>query len=171
MGKYAALLRGINVGGNKKVPMSDLKKAFESAGFKNVKTLLNTGNIAFESSKADSGAISKLLEKKFGFSIPALVFDFSSIEKIIKMNPFRNVKANPGIRLYVTFLPEKTQTKKTYDSPDGSFHIIKVIDYFVFSYLDLSKTETPDSMEMLEKVYGKGITTRNWNTVVKISKL
>jgi uncharacterized protein (DUF1697 family) len=171
MGKFVALLRGINVGGNKKVPMADLKKVLESMGFKNVKTLLITSNAVFEGAKADSGKISRELEKKFKFPIHTIVHEFSIIEEMSKANYFKNIKVTPDIRLYVTFVSEKPKTKATYNSPDGSFHIIKVTDNAIFSYLDISKAKTPQAMNILEKTYGNNITTRNWNTVVKISKM
>ncbi|MBM4406965.1 MAG: DUF1697 domain-containing protein, partial [Chloroflexi bacterium] len=64
-----ALLRGINVGGNKVIKMADLAKAFTSLGFANVRTLLASGNVVFEASNAKaatSSVIEAALEKAFG---------------------------------------------------------------------------------------------------------
>ena len=58
--KYVLLLRGINVGGNKKVPMAELKKALAALGFENIKTLLNSGNVVFETEQTPEN---KLVEK------------------------------------------------------------------------------------------------------------
>jgi uncharacterized protein (DUF1697 family) len=182
--KYVALLRGINVGGHKKVPMTDLKKFLEKAGFQNVRTLLASGNVVFsqrdglpESEEENINKllekISTILEKKFGFSIPVLLRKFSEIEDLIKLNPFKDIKVTPQIRLYATFLPEKLKKKTSvsYTSPDKSFKIISAEKDTIFSVLDLTKSKTPEAMGILEKEFGKNITTRNWNTVVKISKL
>ena len=63
MTKYVAFLRGINVGGNNKVEMPKLKKAFESSGYKNVATYINTGNVIFESDKKNPGTLAQEIEK------------------------------------------------------------------------------------------------------------
>jgi uncharacterized protein (DUF1697 family) len=75
--KYAALLRGINVGGNNKVPMKVVVQLFESAGFTNVSTYINSGNIFFESDvnhKVEiTSTILELFNKEFKFEIPTLI--------------------------------------------------------------------------------------------------
>ncbi|MDE3058380.1 MAG: DUF1697 domain-containing protein [Bacteroidota bacterium] len=174
--KYVALLRGINVGGNKKVPMAEMKKVLEKIGLKNVVTILASGNAVFESEIESvdklTADISAALEKKFQFSIPVLLRTFSDIEKMIALDPFRGIKITPQIRLYVTFLSEKPKGKiSAYVSPDKSFRIISGTENAAFSVLDLSKANTPEAMSFLEKEFGKNVTTRNWNTVVKIGKL
>ncbi len=71
--KYIALLRGINVGGNKKVPMPELKDCFEKIGFKNVLTYINSGNVIFESTETNKTKLVQLcevaIEKQFGFRV------------------------------------------------------------------------------------------------------
>lgn len=173
---YVALLRGINVGGNKKVPMTDLKKILEKLGFKNVRTLLASGNVVFEvpgKTSVSSSGLETAIEKKFGFPVPVILIPFSQIEEIIKLDPFRKTKLTPETRLYVTFLSKKPESKLTipYHSPDRSFEIISIAGNIIFSVLDLTKAQTPDAMNILEKEFGKNITTRNWNTVVKIAAL
>ena len=176
MQKYAALLRGINVGGNKKVPMAELKKILEKSGLKNVKTLLASGNVIFESNSNIlqlQTLIPSIIEKEFGFPVPVLLRTYKEIEKIIELNPFKEIKVTSQIRLYVTFLFENPEKKSTasYISKDESFKIILLSDKTVFSVLDLSISNTPEAMNMLEKIYGKNITTRNWNTILKIANL
>ena len=85
---YVALLRGINVGGHKKVEMSKLKQAFEDAGYENVSTYINSGNVIFESKKkVDTLSIEKMLEKVFGFEIFVVVRDVGNIQKLCKAIP------------------------------------------------------------------------------------
>jgi uncharacterized protein (DUF1697 family) len=174
--KYVALLRGINVGGHKKVPMADLKKTLEKMGFKNVRTLLASGNVLFEAPEktaVSSEAIEASLKKKFGFTVPVILIPFSKIDDIIKTDPFRKIKLTPEIRRYATFLSEKTKSKLPipYRSPDGSLAILSVSGNTIFSILDISRSKTPDAMNILEKEFGKNITTRNWNTIIKIGAL
>jgi uncharacterized protein (DUF1697 family) len=183
MQKYVALLRGINVGGNKKVPMAELKKVLEKSGLINVKTLLASGNVVFSQRdgfpESNSNIlqlqrlIPSIIEKEFGFPVPVLLRTHKEIEKIIELNPFKEIKVTPQIRLYVTFLFENPEKKSTasYISKDESFKIILLSDKTVFSVLDLSISNTPEAMNMLEKIYGKNITTRNWNTILKIANL
>jgi|SRR5579884_2536688 len=151
--KYLALLRGINVGGNTKVEMAKLKECFEKLGFTEVKTLLNSGNVVFESPENSllKEKIEKQLEQTFGFYILVLIRTAEEIKKLIAKDPFKEVKITPDIRLYVTFLPEGGElTTAITVSPQKT---------------------TTDLMTRLDKKYGKTITTRNWNTVIKIAKL
>lgn len=176
MPKYVALLRGINVGGNNKISMAALKITLEKIGLKNTTTLLASGNVVFESEIKNSGKliskISEALEKKFHFPIPVLLRPFSEIEKLIALDPFKGIKVTPQIRLYVTFLSQKPKsTAVSYISSDTSFRIISTTKNAVFSVLDLSKAKTPEAMGVLEKIFGKNVTTRNWNTIIKIAKL
>ena len=85
MAKYVAFLRGVNVGGNKMVKMEDIKKAFEALKFKNVKTLLASGNVLFEISKADETAlcakIAEKLKSVFGFEVGVLVRSIEELQR------------------------------------------------------------------------------------------
>lgn len=177
MQKYVALLRGINVGGNKKVPMAELKKVLQKNGLHDVKTILSSGNVIFESDSISidelQTKISSAIEKAFRFPVPVLLRTFKDVEKLVALNPFKGITVTPQTRLYVTFLSEKLKSKLALDhtSPDKSFKIISAADGAVFSVLYLSITGTPEAMSALEKEFGKDVTTRNWNTVVKIAKL
>ena len=173
MNKHVSLLRGINVGGHKKVPMANLKKEYEKMGFSNIKTILNSGNVVFEGNDKNLHHIPAHLEKAFGFEIPVITIPYEQILQIIQIDPFKNIEVTPKTRLYITFLPEphKSPLKIPYSSDDNSFQIIYQTATMLFSILDLNKTGTVDAMNILEKAYGKNITTRNLNTVQKIGKL
>jgi uncharacterized protein (DUF1697 family) len=173
MNKYVSLLRGINVGGHKKVPMAELRKEYEKIGFKHVKTLLASGNVVFEGQEEDLDKIPGHLEKAFGFSIPVITVPFTVIEDIIAADPFNSITVTSKTRLYITFLGEasKPGVSIPYKSEDGSFRILQRSGDLVFSVLDLEKAGTPDAMKVLEQGFGKNITTRNYNTVVKLAKL
>ncbi len=145
--KYVAFLRGINVGGKSMVKMADLKKLFESLEFTNVKTLLNSGNVIFEASSSKSLAqnIETALEKKYGRQINVIIRSIDQIDKLVKSAPFKDVTVTPGVRLYTSFLDT------------GEIHTV------------LHKEDvTTDIMDELAKKHGKRITTRNWNTVLKL---
>ncbi len=175
MMKYVLLLRGINVGGNKIVPMADLKKMLEKSGYRNVKTLLASGNVLLEAEekKAEqlAEAIGKKFEKTFGFDSHMIVRTTKQIEELVQSEPFKAISVTPDTRLYVTFLSGKPGSTLTipYTSPDGGFRILRVFEHEVCSVLTLSpKANTVKAMDILEKEFGKNITTRNWNTVMKL---
>jgi len=174
--KYIALLRGINVGGHHKVPMAELRAEFEKLGFKNLSTILNSGNIIFEakteSTDVIENTISRHLENHFHFPIPTIVRTSETIYDLLLSQPFEKVNLNKEIRLYISFLKSDTKPdlKLPWTSEDGSFKIISKRDKNILSILDLSVSQTPKAMEALEKHFGKDITTRNWNTMEKIVK-
>lgn len=177
MAKYAAFLRGINVGGHHKVPMGQLKKCMEEMGFGNVKTLLNSGNVVFESDVTEAAELERDIEGRlatvFGFKIPTMVLAKSEIDGLITHDPFLHVKLHDDIRQYISIVRPGVHPiddfPVVYD--DGAFIILSIMGRAIASVLDLSLTKTVKGMEALEKLYGKDITTRNWNTIVKVSKL
>lgn len=171
---YIALLRGINVGGHHKVPMADLKATFTTMGFTNIVTLLNSGNVIFNAEEADIKVletnIAERLASVFGFSIPTIIRSAEAIQHMIKNDPFATIEITKDIRLYVSFLQEDSEAGISFPwtSDDQSFTVLDKQEGIVLSVLDVSVTKTPKGMAMLEQWYGKGITTRNWNTVKRI---
>lgn len=160
--RHVAFLRGINVTGNKIVKMDVLKAAFASMGFKNIQTILASGNVVFDApGKVVHGKIEEKLQKTFGFTIPVLVRSMGDINKLLKANPFKGVSAQA--RRYVTFLAEKPKAKLALPC------IVRSSATEVCWALDVGD-KTVDLMAKLEKAFGKNITTRNWNTLEKITK-
>lgn len=104
---YVSFLRGINVGGNHKVPMAELRKEMTNLGFEKVATLLNSGNVIFETSPAPEDeleeAIGSHLRKVFGFPVPVLVRKSSVVLDLIQNNPFEQVEITQNTRLYISF--------------------------------------------------------------------
>jgi len=174
---YVAFLRGINVGGHHKVPMSELKDIFVKMGYNNITTLLNAGNVIFGSRDEDIKnleiKIARQLSDVFKFPVPILIRTSEEIHHYIDSDPFGAVVMNRDIRLYATLLGEQPELipKLPWTSPDTAFMISKVVDGAVFSVLDLAKSQSIEAMAVLEKFFGKEITTRNWNTIMKIGNL
>lgn len=177
--KYVALLRGINVGGHHKVPMAELRQLLEDMGFSEVNTLLNSGNVVFESEPAAEKfleeKIATKLEQTFGFPVPVLIRPSDSMQEILSAEPFAGVEVTKDIRQYVTFLLEPPEEEVKLDIPwtseDGAFTIISTTDREIFGVLDLSRGRTTDAMSILGETYGNDMTTRNWNTILRIGKL
>lgn len=89
--KYIALLRGINVGGNNKVSMADLKAEFENVGFENVQTYINSGNVIFETKHMSKVKLveicEKSIEQKFGFHIVCSIITAEELHKAVSNAP------------------------------------------------------------------------------------
>ena len=172
--QYIAFLRGINVGGRHKVPMKELSDQMAKLGYSSIVTILNSGNIIFtaplKGEQDMEDELSAHLEKVFGFPIPVIIRNAEAIKALMSHNPFKDVVVTKDTRLYVTFLKDIPKKKVTlpYFSDDKSFSITDEQDKTVCSILDLSINSSPKVMEALEELFGKNITTRNWNTVMKI---
>ena len=176
MPKYIAFLRGIIVSGHHKVPMAELKAMMIKWGFHNPVTLLNSGNIIFESEdlsidKIESDLSDKLTEH-FGFIIPVMLRGAGQLEQLVLADPFKHIEQTEHIRLYVSFIRSngKPPVQLPWSSEDNSYRILEIIDNIIISVLDLSVTKTTKGMDTLEKFFGKDITTRNWNTIMRITK-
>lgn len=168
------------MGGHHKVPMADLKKTFATlsgnsgAKFDNIITLLNSGNVIFQTEATDldllETTISESLETSFGFPIPTRVRSADMLMDLLASDPFKNINITKDIRCYISFLKDDTPSELEipWTSEDQSFKILRVHQKTIVSVLDLAITNTPKAMGALEKTYGKDITTRNWNTLKRI---
>jgi uncharacterized protein (DUF1697 family) len=172
---YVAFLRGINLGGHKQVKMDELRAMFESMGFNRVRTLINSGNVLFETRGAAKSNLTRRIEQQlkltFGHEIAVILWTIGEIQDLVGSNPFKKVKITPNTRLYVTFLYDKPKSsiKIPYETPEKDFKILSVLDGAVLSVVTLMpKRGTTEAMSVLEKEFGKRITTRNWNTITKI---
>ena len=92
MNTYISLLRGINVSGQKKVRMADLKSLYESLELGNVQTYVQSGNVVFDSEEQDveklKNSIEAQIEAIFGFSVPVLIRSADDFQRVIKGHPF-----------------------------------------------------------------------------------
>jgi uncharacterized protein (DUF1697 family) len=112
--RYIALLRGINVGGNKLVPMARLRALLESMGFTDVATLLQSGNAVFSAKQQDAAKLGQKIEKaiegEFGFPVGVVIRTSAELAAALEANPLQ-VPADAGSRCLITFLcgpPDKS---------------------------------------------------------------
>ena len=170
-----AMLRGINVGGKRKILMADLKSMCVKLGLKNVKTYIQSGNLIFNSDRK-SEELQKELEnaiaKKFGFDVPVIVKTGNELENSIENNPFldENTEIN---QLHLTFLKEKPlkenlQKTLTFNYEPDKFKIDDQ-DIFIFCAGKYHKSKLTNNF--FEKQLKVGATTRNWKTVLKLAEL
>lgn len=174
---YLIFLRGINVGGHKKVPMGELKSCLETTGYQDVKTVLNSGNVfaksMLKSTEEVEAQLTHLLEETFGFHIPVIARKATAIKTLMESNPFSEITLTEDIRRYISFLKQpldKTILELPYTTVDNSFEILYFTGSEVISVLNVSKIKSTDAMQVLEKTFGKNMTTRNWNTLERLEK-
>lgn len=115
MTTYIALLRGINVGGNKIIKMLDLKAMFQALGFANVRTYIQSGNVVFESDEGSvsllSGVIERQIHEVFGFEVSVIIRTLAEMENVIANDPFQLSEPEEFKRWYVTFYQPSHQRK------------------------------------------------------------
>src|SRR5262250_1956433 len=107
-----ALLRGINVGGNRRVAMADLRAWLEELGLKHVRTYLQSGNAVFQSDQPRvslAPAIEKKIEKEAGFPVRVVVRTAQELKRVVEINPFLKRAGVDAAKLHVTFLAEKPE--------------------------------------------------------------
>jgi uncharacterized protein (DUF1697 family) len=156
--------------------MAELRREMEKLKLENVATLLNSGNVLFDADPAGSGnlgkTISRHLQGVFGFPIPTIVRKATTISQLVEEDLFRGVTLTKDISLYVSFLHKelKSELPLPWTSEDKSFKIIGKQDKAIFSILDLSLSPTTAAMGILERYFGKDITTRNWKTIQRLEK-
>lgn len=171
-----ALLRGINVGGNSLIKMDDLKKEFENAGFQNVKTYIQSGNVIFESGIADAGKIARKIEdflaKNYHIETRSLVLTSGELRTIVDEAPAA-WKNRDGLRCYVSFLLDgvkppdvikEIKLKEGVDSVTGG----KGVVYMTTLLSGITKS---GFTKLIAKPVYKKITMRNFKTVQKMLEL
>lgn len=156
--------------------MADLKASFEKLGLTGVKTILASGNVAFDSADKSVEVIQKQLEeqleKDFGFAVKVIVRPQQKLAQMLESDPFKNIAATKNTRLYVLFLRQKFNGNISlpFQSPLKELHILKIEEKEVYCVVTLSQTAgTTEAMKVLTKEFGKETTLRNWNTLQKIA--
>ncbi|WP_424356533.1 DUF1697 domain-containing protein [Methanocella sp. MCL-LM] len=173
---YVAFLRGINVGGNSVIRMADLGKAFESMGFRHVKTILASGNVLFEVPEENTQALSEKITQKlgetFGWEILVIVRTIDELRELEAQQPFEGVVVTPQTRLIVMFLSKNLVQPTIPDLPaHEDLRIVGIYNRAICSVIDEENgTATVQLMSALEKEFGKQVTTRTWGTVLKVLK-
>jgi uncharacterized protein (DUF1697 family) len=175
---YAAFIRGIGPGNPAKSNAS-LVKVFESLGYQNVRAFISSGNILFETGQERptdqlETEIEQALTEQLGFQAKTVVRSHDQLAKFIAGVPFGAKKHNPTTYLTVTFLKTK-RTEQGIDLPKvplgKSFHLLRY-DQDIRAVCGITNTtvgKTPDFMVWLERQYGKDITTRTYNTVLRVA--
>jgi uncharacterized protein (DUF1697 family) len=177
MPTYIAMLRGINVSGQKKMKMDRLRESFEALGFAQVRTYVQSGNVIFHATRSSLTDLSRKAEERirsdFGFSVSVISRTSGEISKTIQGNPFLKKPGIDSSKLYVTFLsqvPMPAVLKKldTWTAEPDEF---RYCGREIYLYCPNGYGRTKLSNNAFERVLSVAATTRNWKTVNKLHEI
>jgi uncharacterized protein (DUF1697 family) len=172
--RWAALLRGVNVGGNRKLPMADLKSFILDLGFTGAQTLLASGNVVFETAETDGAALEALLGReartRLGLDTDFLLRNRAELEAAIAANPFADAAGTRPSHLLVAFAREKLpddlpeRIASFYRGPerlgvDGRHLYVDYVE-------GQGRSKLPQALARLKPA--RVTTGRNWNSVLKL---
>lgn len=174
--RYIALLRGINVSGQKTIRMEDLRGHFELPGFQNITTYIQSGNVLFETEETNEellrANIEANLSEKLGYKVPTIIRMFHDMQKVVKNNPFVMKTADDKGKWYVTFLsdvPER-DVRGSLGVYSNDAEYARVVNKEVYIYSP-NYGKTCFSNTFIEKKLKVAATTRNWATVNKLLEI
>lgn len=176
MKNYIALLRGINVSGQKKIKMAELKGLLDASPLFKVSTYIQSGNVLFSADEEKSSVqalIEKRLAEAYGYHVSVLVIAAKDFRIVRDQNPYINRPGVDAKKLYVTFLwenpnPEIAQVFDRLEMPEEFFVRQGQV---VYLYLPNGAGRAKLSNNFIENKLGVTATTRNWNTVCALGEL
>jgi uncharacterized protein (DUF1697 family) len=170
MPRFVAFLRGVSPMNCK---MTELTRCVESAGFDNVKTVLSSGNVAFDARARSVSALEKKLEaamqKTLSRGFYTIVRSQAELIELIEADPFAKSKAPHNAKRIVTFVRDTPKAKLKLPYEFEGVHILAIKGTEIFSAYE-PHPRGPIFMNLIEKTFGKDLTTRTWDTVKKCAK-
>jgi uncharacterized protein (DUF1697 family) len=174
MPAFVALLRAVNLPGHNKITMADLKKIAEGCGLSNARTLLASGNLVFECTMKDSGAVEALVErtlsKKLGIDTPVIVRSAAEWRAVVKANPFpAEAKQDPGHLLVMPLkdAPAPGRVEDLQKAIAGRERVKARGRELYLVYPDgVGRSKLTGAL--IDRKIGIAGTARNWNTALKL---
>lgn len=177
MTTYIALLRGINVGGHRRVAMSDLRELLTKLGFVEARSLLQSGNLVFRSDPRTSATLERLLEaeskKRLRLQTDYFVRTAAEWNRIVAGNPFREAAKRDPAQLLVLFAkhaPNATNLKAVQTAITGP-EVMRAVGKHIYVTYPAGIGRSRLTGALLEKKLATRLTGRNWSTVVKLGEL
>jgi uncharacterized protein (DUF1697 family) len=174
-GAHVALLRGINVGKAKRVAMADLRALVAGLGYRDVRTLLNSGNVVFtvpRGARGDPAArIEQAIAKKIGVSSRVTVLTAAELATVVRENPLGKVAKDPS-RLLVTVLtnPKDRAKLAPLAKQDWAPEALAIGKRVAYLWCPRGQLESPVAKAVFQ-LLGDAVTTRNWATITKLHVL
>jgi uncharacterized protein (DUF1697 family) len=173
--RYAVLLRGINIGPRNRISMPELRSALEAAGFGEVQTYLQSGNVVLESrGKAESvhRKVEGVIAERFGLEIAVLVRTKAELARIVKRNPLGAVAKDPK-RYQVSFLdrPLPAKTLEELEALAAPAERVAAHGREVYAWHPAGVARSKLWARLAGKSLGPTATSRNWRTVEALHEL
>jgi uncharacterized protein (DUF1697 family) len=166
--RYAALLRGVSPI-NAKMP--ELKRAFEAAGFDEVRTVLASGNVVFSSKAATESVLERraetAMQAELGKAFLTIVRPIDALSRLLASDPYAGFQLPKAAKRVVTFVRGRPQTNLDLPIELGGAHIVGMTDAEVFTAY-VPNPRGAVFMQLIEKTFGKQVSTRTWDSVKKI---
>jgi len=171
---YIALLKGINVGGHKKVPMADLRELLTKSGFENVKTYIQSGNVILQSSEKRIQKIEEIIKKAildhFGFEVSVLVKTRQGLQQIFNDSPFTEEKKQASYFMMLHDIPDENLIKEALEKVyEGEEY--QIINDCIYYYSAKGFGQSKFNANYFERKLKTFATARNYNTMVKLLSL
>ncbi|MEV1065001.1 DUF1697 domain-containing protein [Streptomyces sp. NPDC050263] len=175
---YAALLRGINVGGSRKVPMAELRTVLEGLGLGDVRTYLQSGQAVFSCAHGDeeilAAELTAAIEKHFGFVVDVIVRDHAFLKAVAEACPYPAAELEAK-QLHVTYFSVPVDEERYAGIDRAAFlpEEFRLGDRVLYLYTPdgLGRSKLAEQLSRPRVHKGLVATTRNWNTVVKLVEL
>ena len=184
MKTYISLLRGINVSGQNKIRMPELKRLFETLNLGNVVTYIQSGNVIFDWAEQDPTPLARSIEaeiaRSFGVTVRVILRDINRFQQIIDTNPFSNQRKEEVEKLHVTFLSDSPSESALSNLPlpadpkgseAGKTDGFQVCDKEIYLFCPNGYGRTKYSNNYFERRLRVSATTRNWKTVCALNEL
>ena len=171
MKTYISLLRGINVSGQNRIRMPELKGVYESLALVNVATYIQSGNVLFSGEEQDPAALARAIEAKieraFGSSVRVFLYNKNHFQQLIDRNPFLQSRNEDAEKLHVTFLSDLPSEPAVSNLvvPAGISDEFLLYDNEIFLFCPNGYGKTKLSNSFFERKLRVSATTRNWKTV------
>ncbi len=174
MKTYISLLRGINVSGQKKIKMDQLKVLCENLGFSQVRTYIQSGNVIFCDTADNTAEIGRRIEEKIredhGYDVTVIIRTPAELRRILRNNPFMEDRAADRSKLHVTFLSQEPDESlagqlEGFTSGDDEF-VISGREIYLHCPDGYGRTKY--SNNFFEQKLKQPASTRNWRTVNKL---
>ena len=167
MPRYVAFLRGVSPM-NAKMP--ELKRCFESAGFTDVKTVLSSGNVAFSVRAASEAALERKAEaamaKRIGRAFYTIVRPTSALREMLEADPYAAFRLPANAKRVVTFLRKPNKAEFPLPREVDGARILAIKGREIFTAY-VPSPRGPVFMALIEKTFGRDVTTRTWETIRK----
>ncbi len=174
---FISMLRGVNVGGHNKIKMEELRALYESLGFQNPRSFIQSGNVLFRTKERNCAAIAKrisdAIERKFGFRPAVILRTASELREVIASNPFASREGIDPSRLAVSFLEVGTtgEIREKLLAIKCEPEELRVQERELFVYFPNGMARPKLSMSTVERILKTPCTVRNWNTVQKLLEM